>query len=109
MTTVPRTFWRWKGILESQGKKYVLIKDHEEIKMKEYYSYEAPLSVKEDYNHNKFREYARYPITLNNHGKIKVINLIYSPDSYTLEYVFDSENKIKNVSISDFNIYDDNY
>ncbi len=109
LSTVPRTFWRWKGIVKTKNRMYVLIKEEGEIVMKGYQSIMPPISVQNDYWFIKFLEYARYPITLREKNTVKVINLIYSPDSYALEYDLDSEDRIKDASISGFNIHDNIY
>lgn len=106
ISTVPRTFWRWRGILKSQEYYIVLLKENGKIKSKKYPIIKIPKIITQDSYYTDFVKYARYPIISLNKNELSVTNLIYSFDSYRLIFIFDNKGNIQNRKITGYDITD---
>lgn len=105
--TIPRTFWRWKGIAEDNYNYLVLTRLSNYIVVDEYPKLtNVPSFIAVDEYYKKFIDYARYPVMVNNSGTSSIWNLIYSFDSYRLDYEFDNKGTIINREITSFNLLD---
>ncbi len=85
IATIPRTFWRWKGIARDDSGYTVAIGSRNFVAVKKYDDgLPAPPLLKQQSEVSKFMSYARFPVIEYGDGSIAVHNLVYSPDSYRL-------------------------
>ena len=104
LVTVPRTFWRWKGIAKDNQNYYVIKTESAELLVEEYPILDSiPGIIDQDDYLSRFLAYARFPVIERNEGEIGVHNLIYSRDSYRLVYKIENR-KIVERTITGFNI-----
>jgi membrane-bound metal-dependent hydrolase YbcI (DUF457 family) len=108
LTTVPRTFWRWKGIAKKNQTSFIIYEEKDRIELNKFKS--SPIannSIKTSSEYLKFIEYARYPINDFTENNYSFFNLVYSPKSYNLSLKLDSNNEIKFSKITGFDILDE--
>lgn len=85
VTTVPRTFWRWKGIASADSGYLVAVDRRGSVVLKEYRDECAvPPSLAGRSEVMKFLGYARFPVVECSTTSLEIHNLVYSPDSYRL-------------------------
>jgi len=85
LTTVPRTFWRWKGIAKNDSGYSVAVRNRGSIDVKNYDdSPSAPPLVAQTIEVMKYQDYARFAIVEHATTTVEIHNLVYSPDSYRL-------------------------
>ncbi len=105
--TIPKTYWRWRGIAQNDEKIVVINNNLSDI-----YEYSLknikllPKSVRNDKCMIKFLSYARFPIYIINKNEISVFNAIYSPGSYRLTLKLDKHQHIRFRNISEFDLVD---
>ena len=107
INTIPKTYWRWRGIAYNDEKIIVInndIPNIDEYSLKNIKS--LPQSVKDDEYTIKFLSYARFPIIAINKNKINIFNAIYSSKSYNLTFKLDKNNNIVSREISGFDLID---
>lgn len=107
LTTVPRTFWRWKGLARKDEKSYVIMEESDSLVVKEFESDTIinPV-IKSSTAYLKFNQYARYPIIHATNDKYSFFNLVYSPKSYRLTLKLNNKNEINFSEITNFDILD---
>lgn len=106
LATVPRTFWRWRGIAKSNNNYIVLLKENNKIKYKEYKISQPQNIITEDSYYQDFINYARFPLTISENNDISVTNLIYPLNSYKLIFTIDRDNSISSKEITGYDITD---
>ncbi len=110
ISTIPRTFWRWKGIASNKDNYYAIVENNGIISHSIYNKKtDIPNTIQEDLTYKKFMKYARYPIMTLENNKVIFSNLIYSPDTYKLSYKLDKNYDIVEVNLTGFNIEDKHY
>lgn len=94
ITTVPRLFWKWKGIGKLSST-YIVISDAKgEDKCKLYQTeIDIPDKIKTNRHYGKFMDYARFPVPLANKDCFSLINLLYNPQTLRLDFVIDENGK----------------
>lgn len=107
LSTIPRTFLRWKCIGKSKSDEFiVIVKDNKQIKHKKYVSrINNPEIFNKVASYNQFLSYARYPIITQVENEVSLINLIYSPNTYKLTLIFE-DNKLIKEEVSGFDLLD---
>lgn len=104
--TIPRTFWRWRGIALEKNKIIQLNGTFKVSQVKEINSIDnLPDFIRLDEYFKKFILYARYPAAEINKKRISVFNAIYSDQSYRLTYEIEGDSIISK-SISGFDLID---
>ncbi len=110
LETIPRSFWRWKGIAQDSSTFFVIVKENEKIVDKVYDSEsEIPLAIKDDDAFHKYLDYARYPVVMKDSVSLRITNLVYSPDTYLLNYKINKSGKVLSSSLSSWNLIDNIY
>jgi hypothetical protein len=105
--TIPRTFWRWKGIFKTEKHFWVVSKTSNVLNLKSHErNVRLPIVVRKDKDVVTFLNYARYPVVSCSQNRIHIYNLVYSPDSYCLTLWTDSNNKILKRQITGFDLLD---
>ena len=107
ITTVPRTFWRWKGIAATEQHYVVAIRSSGTTVHKQYpRMLELPEQVSTDVYYDKFLNYARFPVAVPGDGEVGVTNLIYSPNSYRLIMTLDDNGDVSLRDVTGFDLLD---
>lgn len=107
VTTVPRTFWRWKGIAEDSVRRYVILTGSNGLVIKTYEkNIKVPSDILESKDYAKFIEYARFPTIIKQREVFNFINLVYSPNSYCLTIKLDSEGVILSSRLTGYDLFD---
>lgn len=106
--TIPKTFWRWRGVAVD-NKSYIIINNNiNNIYRKSIFENQMiPISIQNDLYLNKFLDYARFPTIDKSNTTIKIGNAIYSAKSYQLEYKIGQNNELLSKGISGFDISDE--
>lgn len=109
VVTIPRTFWRWKGIAIDKDEYHVAVYIGGKLKTLDYPRHPVvPRAIRNDDYYQKFMEYARFPVLESREKEIGIHNLVYSEDSYRLIYRMDRRG-IREKWITGFNIPEDSY
>ncbi len=109
MRTIPRTFWRWKGVAQNNSD-YLVAVGSNNINIKGYSSgLPASSYLTQQREVSKFMDYARYPILEHGDGRVELHNLIYSPESYRLTVNTDANQSGENFTLSGFDLRDREY
>jgi len=107
VTTVPRSFWRWKGIAETDRHYIVTVRRSGEIVDKQYpRTLDLPQQVSTDAHYVSFLNYARFPVTVLGEGEVSVTNLIYAPGSYRLILKLDDKGNVRLREMTGFDPFD---
>lgn len=107
LTTVPRTFWRWKGIAHTEEKMITIIRAKGKYKLKEYEkAINVPISVINNRDYRLFMQYARFPIAFKQSNQLHFVNLIYSDNSYRLTFHIDDYEEVKKTELTGFDFID---
>lgn len=105
ITTVPKTFWRWRGIAQNNDYYLVIIDENNISLYKKGKTKDLPIEITNDSYTDKFFEYARYPIINQENDSTSMYNAIYSRKSYNLKFET-KDNRIISKSISGFDLID---
>jgi len=109
LKTIPRTFWRWKGIAEDADSFYVIRKQEGTFELKKYSKEKTRNeSIISDPYYKMFMNYARYPVQIIAGDTISLTNLIYSSDSYQVQFILNAQKQIIHKSVSGFDLLDKN-
>ncbi len=98
-TTVPKTFWRWRGIATDKNQVLQLNGILTVKNVREYSDTTIiPKFIRSDNYFEKFILYARYPAIQINDNQTSIFSTVYSDQSYRLTF------EVKNDSIISKNI-----
>lgn len=104
--TIPKTFWRWRGIATENNKVIQLNGMLSVKKIVEFNSIDKLSEfIKSDGYFRKFVSYARFPVSEIQKNQISVFNAIYSSESYKLTYKFEGDSIVYK-TISGFDLID---
>lgn len=107
VTTVPRSFWRWKGVGETDRHYIVTVRSSGKIVDRQYLrTLEVPQQVSTDAYYVKFLDYARFPVAVLGEREVSVMNLIYAPGSYRLILKLDDKGNVRLREVTGFDPFD---
>lgn len=107
ISTIPRTFWRWKGIAQTNDTYIVIASDSNGIICKQYPSHSTlPKNIVDDDDYMQFMDYARFPVVHQTQNEVILTNLIYSPKSYRMVFKLDDAGAIISREITGFDLKD---
>ena len=91
---VPATYWRWKGVLETNDKFYLFRKKEAKMFIEEIEKKTIPLSMTSS-KIDIYKEYSRHLMVKATDDELILHNLIYSPSTYYLRAKFSENENIK--------------
>lgn len=105
--TIPRTFWRWKGIGRRENHLFVVGYDGGRPVCDRFVGagMAHPL-VSSDPDYGRFLEYARYPAIRQSDNRAELMNLIYSSSSYRLSLEWEDDGAVVRREVSGFDLLD---
>lgn len=104
---IPKTFWRWKGIVEKENEIVVLSTSIRPDTFPTLNSSAIKSAIQKNETLKIFKEYARIPaIEKINDSTYNFYNLAYSTENYKLTVVFDKNYNLKSYETTSFDLID---